>query len=146
MEEVAKDVSGVCTCHKVLRKGSGEPGHCVDNMLGFDAMGVYESILFTTESQCNDIQKSLEYLDVHVVGKRNVVYDNWLFNTYNQQDKEDVQHYLLELCQLTDKDIADMTQSCQMRFLWNMMRRHKKKALIHLLLQKNKKTDAAGVH
>ena len=70
-------------------------------VIGLDALEVFETLLFAREKDKEDLKIILDLFEEHFVGKRNVIYERWLFNTRPQEYGEIFQLYVSTFRQVT---------------------------------------------
>ena len=81
------------------KKKETERAATIVTLFGLDALDLFDSLPFATEAEKSDLKKTLGYLEDHFVGKANVSYERFIFNTRGQQEGETFPQYLAAIRQ-----------------------------------------------
>ena len=84
---------------KLSRKREQERQATIVTIIGMAALDLYESLPFAAEDEKYDLTTTLDYLEDHFVGRANVSYERFVFNTRKQQAGETFVQYLAALRQ-----------------------------------------------
>ena len=68
--------------------------------IGFEAIEVYEALPFADANEQKSLETSLKLFEEHFLGKQNVIYERWRFNTRNQEVGDTFRDYITELRRL----------------------------------------------
>ena len=76
------------------KKKEAERAATIVALLGLDALDLLDSLPFAAESDKADLKKTLDHLQDHFLGKANVSYERFIFNTRGQHEGETFPQYL----------------------------------------------------
>ena len=102
-------------------------------LFGLDALYLFDSLPFATEADKSDLKKTLGYLEDHFVGKANVSYERFIFNTRGQQEGETFPQYLAAIRQqasLCDFDNITKDQILRDRLICGIRQESVRQALL----------------
>ena len=82
---------------KLATKDAAEREATIVTILGVGAMDLYDSLPFANDEERQEVKAVLGYLEQHFLGRRNTIYERYLFSTRQQEEGETFQHYLAAL-------------------------------------------------
>ena len=65
--------------------------------IGPDALEVYNTLLFETPADAQDIQKVLGLMEEHFIGETNMIHERYNFQRRQQEDNEAIDQYVTAL-------------------------------------------------
>ena len=81
------------------KKKETERAATIVTLFVLDALDLFDSLPFAAEAEKFDLKKMLDYLEDHLVGKANVSYERFIFNTRGQQEGGTFLQYLAAIRQ-----------------------------------------------
>ena len=115
------------------KKKETERAATIVTLFGLDALDLFDSLPFATEAEKSDLKKTLGYLEDHFVGKANVSYERFIFNTRGQQEGETFPQYLAAIRQqasLCDFDNITKDQILRDRLICGIRQESVRQALL----------------
>ena len=85
------------TISKLSERSEEERAATIVAIMGMEAIDLYHSLPFANVGEKANVSKVVEYLEEYFVGKRNEIFERYVFNSRQQQDGESVQQYIAAL-------------------------------------------------
>ena len=85
------------TISKLSERSEEERAATIVAIMGMEAIDLYHSLLFATAGEKANVSKVVEYQEEYFVGKRNEIFEWYVFNSRQQQDGKSVQQYIAAL-------------------------------------------------
>ena len=82
---------------KFSKKTDNERAATIVTLLGLAALDLHDSLPFASEYEKSNLTTTLNYLEDHFVGRANVSYERFVFNTRKQQEGETFAQYLVAI-------------------------------------------------
>ena len=85
------------TISKLSERSKEERAATIVAIMGMEAIDLYHSLPLANTGEKANVSKVVEYLEEYFVGKRNEIFEWYIFNSRQQQGGESVQQYIAAL-------------------------------------------------